>query len=118
MQLIAVLALRDRMNTTDSGTTLSQRLLATPFSLHTTLRPALQLATFLRRAHETGHFFGALDPAQILVLPGRVEVLVADSHESVYVAPEIRAGQRADERSDIFAFGCVLYEMVTGQKPF
>src|SRR5262249_5843499 len=35
-----------------------------------------------------------------------------------YMAPEQLEGQDADARSDIFAFGCVLFEMVTGRKAF
>jgi serine/threonine protein kinase len=35
-----------------------------------------------------------------------------------YMAPELLQGQQADARSDIFAFGCVLYEMLKGQKAF
>ena len=35
-----------------------------------------------------------------------------------YMAPEQLEGGEADARSDIFAFGCVLYEMLTGQKAF
>ena len=34
------------------------------------------------------------------------------------MAPEQLEGKEADARSDIFAFGCVLYEMLTGQKAF
>ena len=35
-----------------------------------------------------------------------------------YMAPEVLQGREADARSDIFSFGCVLYEMVTGRKAF
>src|SRR6266404_2567602 len=36
----------------------------------------------------------------------------------LYMAPELFQGQQADVRSDIFSFGCVLYEMVAGKRPF
>ena len=35
-----------------------------------------------------------------------------------YIAPEVLQGAEADERSDLFSFGCVLYEMVTGRQAF
>jgi eukaryotic-like serine/threonine-protein kinase len=36
----------------------------------------------------------------------------------LYMAPELLQGHEADVRSDIFGFGCVLYEMVAGRRPF
>jgi len=35
-----------------------------------------------------------------------------------YMAPEVLQGAEADARSDIFSFGCVLYEMFTGRRAF
>src|SRR6202035_448317 len=35
-----------------------------------------------------------------------------------YLAPEVSQGLPADERSDIYSFGCVLYEMLAGRPPF
>lgn len=105
---------------------------------------ALQIAGALAHAHEHGIIHRDLKSANVMVTPeGRVKVLDfglarrlgeasaekgADSSSWAvpatiagtlsYMAPEVLRGQRADARSDIWAMGIVLYEMLTSERPF
>ena len=129
------------------GPTLADRLASGPLPLDMALELARQIAAALEAAHEKGIIHRDLKPANIkLTAAGTVKVLDfglakatlsdegeapatlttagAGSREGLvagtpgYMSPEQVSGQRVDARSDVWAFGCVLYEMLTGQQAF
>jgi eukaryotic-like serine/threonine-protein kinase len=94
---------------------------------------AVQIARALEAAHERGIVHCDLKPTNIRVTPdGLVKVLdfgvakAAGEQEAVgdvlgtapYMSPEQARGDLVDRRADIWAFGCVLYEMLTGGQAF
>ena len=130
------------------GPTLADRISKGPISVDEALLIAKQIAEALEAAHEAGVIHRDLKPANIKVREdGTVKVLdfglakaldpapTGDPSQSptltaaatqmgvimgtaAYMSPEQARGKPVDKRADIWAFGCVLYEMLTGTKPF
>lgn len=103
------------------GVTLDRRLAEGQLPLAEALRLSTALANALREMHDQGRVHGALTPACIEIAatgltigPGRLPQGLV----SPYAAPEVLRGQPADSRSDIFSFGAIVYEMVSGHWPF
>ncbi len=122
------------------GETLGERVRRGALPLGEALVIAKQIADALDAAHEKGIVHRDLKPANIKIAPdGVVKVLdfglaktIADDAAFAqghtvegailgtagYMSPEQARGQPVDKRTDIWAFGCVLFEMLTGRAPF
>jgi serine/threonine protein kinase/Tol biopolymer transport system component len=129
------------------GETLAERLAKGALPREQTLRYGIQMADALDKAHRQGIVHRDLKPGNVMITKSGVKLLdfglakamAMPSQQSSltalptqmnltqegtilgtfqYMAPEQLEGKEADARTDIFAFGCVLYEMATGKKAF
>jgi serine/threonine protein kinase len=122
------------------GETLAQVLERGPLPIRTAVHIALGIVEGLAAAHKTGIIHRDLKPGNVMVTESGAKILdfglsriVAGSVSErpptltiegtvmgtpAYMSPEQFTSSDVDERSDIFSFGLVLYEMVTGKRAF
>ncbi|MBC8646228.1 MAG: serine/threonine protein kinase, partial [Thermoanaerobaculia bacterium] len=130
------------------GETLAERIAAGPLSLEEAVGVCRQIARALEAAHQNGVLHRDLKPANIKITPdGTVKVLdfglaktfsaegsSGVSHSptittggtrdgvllgtAAYMSPEQARGRPLDARTDVWSFGCVLYEALTGERAF
>jgi eukaryotic-like serine/threonine-protein kinase len=129
------------------GETLRKRIAGTPLNQRRVIEYALQIANGLATAHEKGIIHRDLKPDNVFITnDGRVKILdfglakltQLDGNESQtevptrrvdtdpgvvmgtlgYMSPEQLKGRAVDQRSDIFSFGAILYEMLSGRRAF
>ncbi len=124
------------------GMTLKQRISGQALPSGEVARLGMEIADALEAAHAKGIVHRDIKPANIFVTArGQAKVLdfglakllrpVDDATATAsltqagvapgtlpYMAPEQLRGRKADARTDIYALGCVLYEMATGRRPF
>jgi len=101
--------------------TLAQRMAQGRIPVQDALRYSGILADALRKIHESGHVHGALTPGCVALNRNGLELLTAlrtTGEITPYTAPEVVQGYPADSRSDIFSFGAIVYEMLTGHPAF
>ncbi len=126
------------------GESLADRILKGPLPLPDVLKYGTQIAEALGKAHREGIVHRDLKPGNVMITKSGAKLLDFGLAKNAtfsavgvdatvqkpltqegyvlgtfqYMAPEQLAGEEPDARTDIFAFGCLLYEMGTGKRAF
>lgn len=117
------------------GKSLKHEIARAPLKIDETLRIAIQVAEGLEEAHRHRIVHRDIKPANVM-LTAKGQAKIMDfglAHEGTaagltrtgvvmgtvaYMSPEQVLGRKVDERTDIWSFGCLLYEMLAGRSPF
>jgi serine/threonine protein kinase len=117
------------------GPSLKDRIAHGPMALDEALDISTQVAEGLRAAHEKGIIHRDIKPANVMLTEkGQAKVMdfglaklelgpdvtrtMAIMGTVAYMSPEQARGETVDHRTDIWSFGAMLYEMLTGEMPF